>query len=116
MATLRRVVERPRMQPPAYRIRRDCGGRCPKTAVPKLVVTKGNRPAAKRVVARRVVGKLRPGSGMDAANQRVFARLAAQHRAALAKEHRRDGEGCEEWQSRWKEWSDAVRNAKRVKP
>ena len=59
-----------------------------KTVVPKLVVTKGNRLAAKRVVARRVVGKLRPGSGMDAANQRVFARLAAQHRAALAREHR----------------------------
>jgi hypothetical protein len=58
-------------------------------AAPKLVAAKGNRPAAKKVVvARRVVGKPRPGSGMSAANQKVFARLAAEHKAALAKEHK----------------------------
>ena len=32
--------------------------------------------------------KPKPGSGMDAANEKVFARLAAEHRAALAKEHK----------------------------
>jgi cell division protein FtsQ len=53
----------------------------------KQVVAKGSRPAAKKVVERRP-RRLRAGSGMDAANQRVFARLAAQHRAALAREHR----------------------------
>jgi cell division protein FtsQ len=57
-------------------------------AAPKLVAAKGSRPAAKKVVAKRVVGKPRPGSGMSAANQRVFARLAAEHRAELAKEHK----------------------------
>jgi cell division protein FtsQ len=57
-------------------------------AAPKLVAAKGKRPAAKRVVAKRVVGKPRPGSGMSAANQRVFARLAAEHRAELAKERK----------------------------
>jgi cell division protein FtsQ len=61
----------------------------PKPVVaPKLVAAKGSRPAAKKVVAKRVVGKPRPGSGMSAANQRVFARLAAEHRAELAKEHK----------------------------
>jgi cell division protein FtsQ len=57
-------------------------------ARPKLVVVKLNRPVAKKVVARRVVGKPRPGSGVNAANQKVFARLAAEHRAELEKEHR----------------------------
>ena len=51
-------------------------------------VAKGNRPTAKKVVAKRAVGKPRPGSGVDAANEKVFARLAAAHRAELAKEHR----------------------------
>jgi cell division protein FtsQ len=57
-------------------------------AAPKLVASKGNRPVAKKFVAKRVVGKPRPGSGVDAANQKVFAQLAAAHRAALAKEHK----------------------------
>jgi cell division protein FtsQ len=57
-------------------------------AAPKLVAAKGKRPAAKRVVAKRVAGKPRPGSGMSAANQRVFARLAAEHRAELEREHK----------------------------
>jgi cell division protein FtsQ len=55
---------------------------------PKLVAAKESRPAEKRVVARRVARRARPGSGMSAANQRVFARLAAEHRAQLAKEHK----------------------------
>ena len=55
---------------------------------PKLVAAKGGRPVARKVVAKRVVGKPRPGSGMSAANQKVFARLAAEHRAELAKEHK----------------------------
>ena len=59
-----------------------------KPAAAKLVATKGSRPVAKKVVAKRVLGKPRPGSGMSAANQKVFARLAAEHRAALAKGHK----------------------------
>jgi cell division protein FtsQ len=57
-------------------------------ATPKLVASKMNHPAAKKVVAWRPVGKARPGSGVDAANEKVFARLAAEHRAELAKAHR----------------------------
>jgi cell division protein FtsQ len=58
-------------------------------AAPKLVAAKGSHAAAaKKVVAKRVIGKPRPGSGVDAANEKVFARLAAQHRAELAKEHK----------------------------
>ncbi len=57
-------------------------------AAPKLVAAKGVRPAAKKIAAKRVAGKPRPGSGVDAANQKVFARLAAEHRAELEKEHR----------------------------
>jgi cell division protein FtsQ len=57
-------------------------------AAPKLVAAKGSRSAAKKVLAKRVVWKPRPGSGRSAANERVFARLAAEHRAELAKEHR----------------------------
>ncbi len=44
-------------------------------------------PAAKKVVAK-PVGKAKAGSGMSAANEKVFARLAAEHRAELAKEHK----------------------------
>jgi cell division protein FtsQ len=55
---------------------------------PKLVAAKESRLAEKKVVARRVGRWARPGSGMSAANQRVFARLAAEHRAQLAKEHK----------------------------
>ena len=62
-------------------------------AAPKLIVAKVKKPVAKKVVAKRVVGKPRPGSGMSAANQRVFARLAAEHRAALAKEHKTETAG-----------------------
>jgi hypothetical protein len=60
----------------------------PKPVVLKPAAAKGNRLVAKKVVAKRVVGKTRRGSGVDAANRRVFARLAAEHRAALAKGHR----------------------------
>ncbi len=56
-------------------------------AGPKLVAGTRGRPVAKRVVARRA-GKPRPGSGRSAANDKVFARLAAEHRAALAKERK----------------------------
>jgi hypothetical protein len=54
---------------------------------PKLVAAKGG-PVAKKIVVKRGVGRARPGSGMSAANQKVFARLAAEHRAELAKEHK----------------------------
>ncbi len=54
----------------------------------KAVVARAKMPVARKFVAKRVVGKPRPGSGIDAANARVFARLAAAHRAALAKEHK----------------------------
>jgi hypothetical protein len=76
----------------------------PKAAVPKPVVLnavaqkpvgakrvmapKINHPVAKNVVAWRPAGKARPGSGISAANEKVFARLAAEHRAQLAKEHK----------------------------
>lgn len=60
----------------------------PKLGAPKLIVAKVKKPVAKNVVAKRLVGKPRPGSGIDAANQRVFAQLAAAHRAELAKEHK----------------------------
>jgi hypothetical protein len=55
-------------------------------AAPKLVAA--SRPAAKKVVAKPVSGKPKPGSGMSAANEKVFARLAAEHQAELAKEHK----------------------------
>ncbi len=55
---------------------------------PKLVAAKASKPAVKKVVATRAAGKPKPGSGMSAANQKVFARLAAEHRAQLAKEHK----------------------------
>ena len=57
-------------------------------ATPKLVVAKVKKPVAKKVVAKRVVGRPKPGSGVDAANQKVFARLAAAHKAEMAKEHK----------------------------
>jgi cell division protein FtsQ len=62
-------------------------------AAPKPVAVKLNRPVAKKpvaknTVAKRVAGKPKPGSGIDAANQKVFARLAAAHRAELAKEQK----------------------------
>jgi hypothetical protein len=60
------------------------------------------------------------GRVMDAANEKVFARLAAEHRAELAKEHKsRSGEGAwagdcesfEKWKNRREEWSESM-NAK----
>jgi cell division protein FtsQ len=54
-----------------------------KTAVAKPVAAKVKRPVAKKIVA-----KGKAGSGVSAANARVFARLAAEHRAALAKAHK----------------------------
>jgi cell division protein FtsQ len=53
-------------------------------AAPKLVAVKVSHPVAKKVVA----WKPRPGSGMSAANAKVFAKLAAEHRAELAREHK----------------------------
>ncbi|MGA8939485.1 MAG: FtsQ-type POTRA domain-containing protein [Acidobacteriaceae bacterium] len=46
------------------------------------------RPVAQRPAAKKLVVKGKAGSGLDAANAKVFARLAAEHRAALAKEHK----------------------------
>jgi hypothetical protein len=57
-------------------------------AAPKLVATKMNHPVAKKVAAKSVVAKAKPGSGMSAANAKIFAKLAAEHRAELAKEHK----------------------------
>jgi len=59
----------------------------PKPVVTKPVAAKASRPAVKKVVTKPVAWKARPGSGVSAANQKVFARLAAEHRAELAKEH-----------------------------
>jgi cell division protein FtsQ len=56
----------------------------PKPTAPKMVTARVNHPVAKKVVA----WKPKPGSGMSAANAKVFARLAAEHRAELAKEHK----------------------------
>ncbi len=68
-------------------------GAGPKPAGVKAVATskvpsKASRPAAKKVMAKPVAGKPKPGSGMSAANEKVFARLAAEHKAELAREHR----------------------------
>jgi cell division protein FtsQ len=59
-------------------------------STPKFTPAKSGRPAAKagRPVAKTVGAKARPGSGMSAANEKVFARLAAEHRAELAREHK----------------------------
>jgi cell division protein FtsQ len=57
-------------------------------AAPKVVAATKNHPAAKKVAAWRPVGKSRPGSGISATNEKVFAKLAAEHRAELAKEHK----------------------------
>jgi cell division protein FtsQ len=57
-------------------------------AAPKLVAAKTSQPAAKKVVTKPVAGKPKPGSGMSAANEKVFERLAAEHRAELAKAHK----------------------------
>ena len=54
----------------------------------KLTTTKASPPAAKKAVAKPVAGKAKPGSGMSAANEKVFARLAAEHQAELAKQHK----------------------------
>ena len=54
----------------------------------KLVTTKASPPAAKKAVAKPVAGKAKPGSGMSAANEKVFERLAAEHQAELAKAHK----------------------------
>jgi hypothetical protein len=44
---------------------------------------------AKTAPAKGVAGpKAKAGSGMSAANAKVFARLAAEHKAALAKGHK----------------------------
>jgi cell division protein FtsQ len=57
----------------------------PKPAAPKASAAP-KTVAAKKVVAKPVAGKAKPGSGMSAANAKVFARLAAEHKAELAKE------------------------------
>jgi cell division protein FtsQ len=57
-------------------------------AAPNVGVAKTNQPSAKKVVAKPVTGKRKPGSGMSAANEKVFEQLAAEHRAELAKEHK----------------------------
>jgi len=54
----------------------------------KLTTTKASPPAVKKAVAKPVAGKAKPGSGMSAANEKVFARLAAEHQAELAKQHK----------------------------
>jgi len=54
----------------------------------KLTTTKASPPAAKKAVAKPVAGKAKPGSGMSATNEKVFARLAAEHQAELAKQHK----------------------------
>ena len=54
----------------------------------RLVTAKASAPAAKKAVAKPVAGKPKPGSGMSAANEKVFARLAAEHQAELAKQHK----------------------------
>jgi cell division protein FtsQ len=66
-------------------------GAAPKPAAPKaaaapktVAAPKTSQPAAKKVVAKPVAGKPKQGSGMSAANAKVFARLAAEHKAALA--------------------------------
>ena len=88
----------------------DFSSAMPKPAAPKPVVLNGSAPkagapkpgapkpaapkaaaapktvAAKKVVAKPGAGKAKPGSGMSAANAKVFARLAAEHKAELAKE------------------------------
>jgi cell division protein FtsQ len=53
-------------------------------AAPKLVAARVSHPVVKKVVA----WKSKPGSGMSAANAKVFAKLAAEHRAELAREHK----------------------------
>ncbi|MGA7158018.1 MAG: FtsQ-type POTRA domain-containing protein [Acidobacteriaceae bacterium] len=62
---------------------------------PKVVA---HKPAAKRAAAHKPV-KWTPAkkkaSGVDAANEKVFARLAAAHRAAIAKEHKTAGTRAE---------------------
>jgi len=59
-----------------------------KAAAPKAVTAKSSTPATKKAVAKPVAGKAKPGSGMSAANEKVFARLAAEHQAELAKQHK----------------------------
>jgi cell division protein FtsQ len=72
-------------------------GAAPKPAAPKAVAAPkpgaamASRPAAKKVVAKPVAGKPKPGSGMNAANEKVFARLAAERRAELAKQQKAKG-------------------------
>jgi len=61
----------------------------PKTVgTSKLVTAKASPPVAKKPVAKPVAGKAKPGSGMSAANEKVFERLAAEHQAELAKQHK----------------------------
>ncbi len=57
-------------------------------AAPKSAAAKTSRPAKKKVVAKPVAAKPKAGSGMSAANEKVFERLAAEHQAELAKEHK----------------------------
>ena len=47
------------------------------------------KPVAKKAAAKpSVIARAKAGSGVDTANQRLFAQLAAAHRAELAKEHK----------------------------
>ena len=62
-----------------------------KVVAPKLVAAKKTvaKPAAKKPAAKpAVVAKAKAGSGVSAANQKLFAQLAAAHRAELAKERK----------------------------
>jgi cell division protein FtsQ len=61
------------------------------TSAAKVVAAKQavGKPVAKKPGAKPwMVAKTKAGSGVNAANQKLFAQLAAAHRAALAKEHK----------------------------
>jgi cell division protein FtsQ len=57
-------------------------------ATSKLTTTKASAPAVKKAAPKPAAGKAKAGSGMSAANEKVFARLAAEHQAELAKQHK----------------------------
>jgi cell division protein FtsQ len=60
-----------------------------KVNTPVVKTTGAKIPAAKKAV----VAKTKAGSGVDAANQRIFAQLAAAHKAALARAAKSGGAG-----------------------
>ncbi len=62
-----------------------------KVVAAKVVAAKkvSAKPVAKKAAAKpSAVAKAKAGSGVDTANQKLFAQLAAAHRAELAKEHK----------------------------